>query len=159
MSVKQILREVTLAIIKPDLARRLTSEQLNHIRSVVQSKGLAVRATRDIPRMTRAQTEQFYSAHGGRFFFPRLVQYMSSGPITCWVLQGPRAITTWRELIGPTHVLNARNTRPDSLRAQFAFSDTKNSFHGSDSVESALEEIKFFFPDLDTANLMSDSQQ
>eukprot|EP00029_Vermamoeba_vermiformis_P013468 TRINITY_DN8386_c0_g1_i1.p1 TRINITY_DN8386_c0_g1~~TRINITY_DN8386_c0_g1_i1.p1 ORF type:complete len:182 (+),score=38.65 TRINITY_DN8386_c0_g1_i1:71-547(+) len=158
MSVKNILQEITLAIIKPDLARRLTPEQLHHIRTAVHSRGLTVRATRAIPRMTRAQTEQFYGAHQGRFFFPRLVQYMSSGPITCMVLQGPRAITTWRELIGPTHLTTARTTRPDSLRAQFAFSDTKNSFHGSDSVESAMEEIKFFFPNLDMNALVHDSQ-
>jgi nucleoside diphosphate kinase len=159
MSIKHILHEVTLAIIKPDLTRRLTSEQLHHIRTAVQAKGLTVRATRDIPRLTRAQTEQFYGSHEGRFFFPRLVQYMSSGPLTCWVLQGPRAITAWRDLIGPTHVTTARSTRPDSLRAQFAFSDTKNSFHGSDSVDSAMEEIKFFFPNLDVNALVNDAQQ
>ncbi len=57
MSVKLLLQEITLAIIKPDLARRITPEQLQHIRTAVQSQGLTVAASRDIPRLTRAQTE------------------------------------------------------------------------------------------------------
>ncbi|TPX35477.1 nucleoside-diphosphate kinase [Synchytrium microbalum] len=58
------------------------------------------------------------------------------------------AITSWREVIGPTQPIRAKRTPPSSsLRALYGISDTRNSFHGSDSPESAKEEIEFFFPE------------
>ncbi len=59
-------------------------------------------------------------------------------------LQGPDAIAQWRDAIGPTHLERAQRL-PDTLRAQFATSDTRNAFHGSDSEQSAAREIGFFF--------------
>ncbi|KAG5460546.1 MAG: nucleoside diphosphate kinase [Olpidium bornovanus] len=41
-----------------------------------------------------------------------------------------------------------------TLRAQFGVTDTRNSFHGSDSDASAAREIAFFFPDLQVADLL-----
>ncbi|XP_070545613.1 MAM and LDL-receptor class A domain-containing protein 1-like [Ptychodera flava] len=42
-----------------------------------------------------------------------LVAYMSSGPIVAIVLARESAISYWRELIGPTNTLKARETHPD----------------------------------------------
>ena len=42
--------------------------------------------------------------HFERFFFPRLVTFMSSGPLEAVVLSGPNAVESWRSLCGPTHV-------------------------------------------------------
>lgn len=38
---------------------------------------------------------------------------------------------------------------PNSIRGRFGTTDTRNATHGSDSVENAREEIKFFFPEFD----------
>ncbi|KAI9595920.1 nucleoside diphosphate kinase [Syncephalis fuscata] len=65
------------------------------------------------------------------------------------VLGGEQAIARWRALIGPTHPIRARVNAPTTLRAIYGLTDTRNSFHGSDSVETAIKEIKFFFPELD----------
>ena len=46
-------------------------------------------------------------------FFPSLVAYMSSGPILALVIARDQAISYWRELIGPTNALKARQTHPD----------------------------------------------
>lgn len=73
---------------------------------------------------------------------------MSSGPITAIVIYGPNAISEWRNIIGPTHIAKAREN-PDCLRSKYGFSDTKNAFHGSDSRENAVKEIKHFFPNFD----------
>lgn len=35
---------------------------------------------------------------------------------------------------------------PDSIRALYGLSDTRNACHGSDSVDSASKEIRIFFP-------------
>lgn len=81
---------------------------------------------------------------------------MGSGPISAVILKGPSAVSAWRELIGPTHLKNARKIK-DCLRGEFAISDTKNSFHGSDSVNNAKEEILQFFPDIDIDSLLEPS--
>lgn len=46
-------------------------------------------------------------------FFPSLVAYMSSGPVLALVIARDQAISYWRELIGPTNALKARQTHPD----------------------------------------------
>lgn len=38
---------------------------------------------------------------------------------------------------------------PDSIRALYGISDTRNACHGSDSVESVIKEIKIFFPEFE----------
>lgn len=115
-------------------------------------------AQKDLARWPEADVERFYGEHFGRFFYPRLVHYMGSGPISAVILKGPNAIAAWRELIGPTHLLKARETK-DCLRGAFAISDTKNSFHGSDSVESAEKEALQFFPEMDLSNILVKSTQ
>jgi len=49
------------------------------------------------------QASDFYSEHYGKMFFPSLVAYMSSAPIMVYVLAKDKAISAWRELIGPTN--------------------------------------------------------
>ncbi|XP_037541359.1 nucleoside diphosphate kinase 6 isoform X2 [Nematolebias whitei] len=96
---------------------------------------------------TRRDSERFYAEHSGRFFYQRLVEFMSSGPMRAYILAREDAIRHWREQMGPTKVFRARYTDPASLRAQFGLTDTRNTTHGSDSSESARREISFFFPD------------
>jgi len=38
---------------------------------------------------------------------------MSSGPVVAMVLAREKAVQYWRELIGPTNALKAKNTHPD----------------------------------------------
>lgn len=110
-------------------------------------------AQKRLNKWPEVNVERFYGEHRGRFFYPRLVHYMGSGPIIAVILKGSGAISAWRELIGPTHLAKARET-PNCLRGEFAVSDTKNSFHGSDSPDSAKDEISQFFPDLNFDQLL-----
>ncbi|ORE18378.1 kinase-like protein, partial [Rhizopus microsporus] len=71
-----------------------------------------------------------YNAHG-KFFYHRLCGYMTSGPFHAMILSSPNAIKEWRSLIGPTHPVRARIHQPDTLRALYGLTDTRNSFHGS----------------------------
>uniref|UniRef100_A0A3B4FGF2 Nucleoside diphosphate kinase n=1 Tax=Pundamilia nyererei TaxID=303518 RepID=A0A3B4FGF2_9CICH len=95
----------------------------------------------------RQDSERFYAEHSGRFFYQRLVEFMSSGPMRAYILAREDAISHWRELMGPTKVFRARFNSPASIRGQFGLTDTRNTTHGSDSLESAQREITFFFPD------------
>lgn len=63
--------------------------------------------------LTPEQASDFYAEHYGKLFFPSLVAYMSSGPIIALVIAKDSAIAHWRELIGPTNTIKARQTHPD----------------------------------------------
>lgn len=58
------------------------------------------------------------------------VQHAISGPLVALALCSPDAIQRWRNLIGPTRVFEGQWERPDSLRARYGLSDTRNGFHG-----------------------------
>ena len=99
--------------------------------------------------LSRSRAEDFYAEHEGKFFYNRLVTYMSSGRCQPLILARPGAILHWRQLMGPTKVFSTRFTAPSSIRGQFGLTDTRNSGHGSDSEQTAAREIEFFFPEFD----------
>lgn len=69
---------------------------------------------------------------------------MTSGPVVVQVLEGPNAVAKNREVMGATDPSKAA---PGTIRKDFAESIEANSVHGSDSLENAANEIKFFFAD------------
>lgn len=141
MPPPQIFVERTLAIIKPDALGKA-----EEIEDIILRSGFSILQKRRV-QLTPEQASDFYAEHFGKLFFPSLVAYMSSGPIITLVLARDKAISYWRELIGPTNALKARETHPDCLRAIYGTDDQRNGLHGSDSYSSAEREIRFFFPD------------
>jgi len=134
--------ERTLSIIKPDATRRnLTGEIIARF----EKAGLRVVASRRM-RLSKAQAEAFYAVHAARPFFAGLVEFMTSGPVVVQVLEGEGAIAKNREVMGAT---NPANAAPGTIRKDFAENIEANSVHGSDAAETAANEIKFFFSDLD----------
>ncbi len=134
--------ERTLSIIKPDATRRnLTGE----IVARFEKAGLRVVAQRRI-RLSKEQAEAFYAVHAARPFYKSLVEFMTSGPVVVQVLEGENAIARNREVMGATDPSKAA---PGTIRKDFAQSMEANSVHGSDAPETAANEIKFFFSDLD----------
>jgi len=132
--------ERTFSIIKPDAtARNLTGK----INAVFEDNGLRIVAQKRI-RMTKAQAEGFYAVHKERGFFGELVSFMISGPVVVQVLEGENAVAKNRELMGAT---NPENAAPGTIRKLFAENIERNSVHGSDSLENANNEIRFFFSD------------
>ncbi len=130
--------ERTLSLIKPDaVSRNLTGEILVRI----QRAGLTITALKMI-RMTRAQAEGFYAVHRERPFFDGLVDYMTSGPVVCAVLEGEDAIRRYRELIGATDPARAAE---GTLRRLYALDRERNAVHGSDAPETAAFEIGYCF--------------
>jgi len=134
--------EQTLSIIKPDAVRRnLTGKIL----SKFEEQGLNVVAQKKI-KLSYDEAGSFYEVHKDRPFYGELCQFMSSGPIVVQVLQGNDAINKNREIMGAT---NPEEAAVGTIRKEFALSMTENSAHGSDSEETAKEEISFFFSKLD----------
>jgi nucleoside-diphosphate kinase len=134
--------ERTLSIIKPDATRRnLTGE----IAARLEQAGLRIVAQKRM-RLSVGDAEAFYNVHKERPFFRSLVEFMSSGPVVVQVLEGEDAIARNRDVMGATDPAKAS---AGTIRKDFAESIEANSVHGSDSVETALHEIRFFFSDLD----------
>jgi nucleoside-diphosphate kinase len=134
--------ERTLSIIKPDATRRnITGE----IVARFEKAGLRVVAQRRI-RLSEAQAKAFYAVHASKPFYGSLVAFMTSGPVVVQVLEGDNAIQKNRDVMGAT---NPEKAAPGTIRKDFAESMEANSVHGSDAPETAANEIKFFFSDLE----------
>ena len=134
--------EKTLSIIKPDAVKR---DLTGKIIAMFEEKGLRVVAQKKI-WLSKEQAGSFYDIHRDRPFFGELCEFMSSGPIVAQVLQGNNAIELNREIMGAT---NPEQAEAGTIRKEFALSMTENSAHGSDSPETAREEISFFFSGLE----------
>jgi nucleoside-diphosphate kinase len=134
--------ERTLSIIKPDATKRnLTGK----IVALFEDKGLRVVASKRI-RLSQAEAEGFYAVHKARPFFGELVETMTSGPVVVQVLEGEGAILKNREIMGAT---NPANAAEGTVRKLYALSMGENSVHGSDAVETAKQEIAYFFSDIE----------
>ncbi|KAJ1920903.1 hypothetical protein IWQ60_006887 [Tieghemiomyces parasiticus] len=140
--------QITLALLKPDVVANpiFRTRALARIRA--DPRWQVVREQAHVA-WTPQQAECFYGDHRGKFFYQRLCEYMLSGPFTALVLEGPQVIRDWRGLIGPTSPVKARINQPETLRALYGLTDTRNSFHGSDSPDSARLEIHHLFSDFD----------
>lgn len=146
MCVQKKVLQLTLAILKPDVTAH--PHVVHQIKKMVRQRGfLFIRSKR--LHLTTARAEEFYREHQGKFFYNRLVSFMSSGPISTHILARENAIQEWRSLMGPTKVFRTVHEDPDSIRGRFGLTDTRNSSHGSDSDENARKEIRFFFPEFD----------
>ena len=133
--------ERTLVLVKPDgVARRLVGEVLSRL----ERKGLALVAV-ELRSLDRATAEAHYAEHAGKPFFESLIEFITSGPLLAAVAEGPRAIETWRAMMGPTDPVKAPS---GTVRGDYGLVVTENLVHGSDSPESAVREIALFFPDL-----------
>ena len=132
--------EQTLSIIKPDAVAK---NVIGEIYSRFEKAGLQIVASRML-HLSVEQASEFYAVHKERPFFNDLVTFMTSGPVQVQVLQGENAIAAHREVMGAT---NPAEAAPGTIRADFASSIDENACHGSDAVETANQEIDFFFGD------------
>ena len=93
-------------------------------------------------QLSECDAQEFYAIHKSRPFFNDLVAFMVSGPVVVMVLEGLNAVAKNRELMGAT---NPKEAAAGTIRADFAESIDANAVHGSDSLENAEKEIRFFF--------------
>lgn len=130
--------ERTISIIKPDAVAK---NVIGEIYSRFEKAGLKIVAAR-MTHLSREQAEGFYAVHKERPFFNDLVSFMISGPVMIQVLEGENAIAKNRDIMGAT---NPKDAAPGTIRADFAESIDENAVHGSDSAETAAQEIAYFF--------------
>ena len=130
--------EQTLSIIKPDAVKK---NVIGKIVDRFESNGLRIAAMKKV-QLSECDAQEFYAIHKSRPFFNDLVAFMVSGPVVVMVLEGLNAVAKNRELMGAT---NPKEAAAGTIRADFDESIDANAVHGSDSLENAEKEIRFFF--------------
>ncbi|MFH1559830.1 MAG: nucleoside-diphosphate kinase [Chloroflexota bacterium] len=130
--------EQTLVLVKPDGVQRSLA---GTIISRLEARGLRIVAMKML-QVSRDMAMQHYGVHQGKPFFEGLVEFITSGPVIAMVLEGRSAIEMVRNTMGVTDPLKAQ---PGTIRGDLGVDMGRNLIHGSDSPETAAQEIALFF--------------
>lgn len=127
-------------MIKPDgVQRGLVGEIIKRF----EARGFFLRALKML-----VVTDEFAKTHykdlADKPFFPKLIEYIISGPVVAMVWEGQDAAKQGRKMLGTTNPLDSA---PGTIRGDFSLIMGRNIIHGSDSVESADTEIALWFPE------------
>lgn len=128
----------TLVILKPSCVQR---NLMGEVTSRFEKKGLQLVGTKMI-QLTDEMLAVHYAHMTHKPYYDRVKESMKSTPVViqCW--QGKDAVQVVRNLIGVT---NGRNAEIGTIRGDFSMSSQENIVHASDSVETAICELKHFF--------------
>jgi nucleoside-diphosphate kinase len=133
--------ERTLVLIKPDAVER---HLIGEIIARIERKGLTIAAL-ELRHVSEELAGQHYAEHEGKPFFGSLLEFITSGPVVAAIVEGPRAVTAFRQLAGGTDPVE--QATPGTIRGDFGLETQFNLVHGSDSADSAKREIALWFPD------------
>lgn len=130
--------EETFVIVKPDAVER---GLVGEIISRFEAAGFEIvrmRFEEPDPEFFR----RFYVEHQGRPHFPRLIEYMTSGP-SCFVeFRRENAVERARMLVGSTDPADAM---PGTIRGDMGLDLPRNSVHAADCQDAAVREIGLVF--------------
>jgi nucleoside-diphosphate kinase len=128
----------TFIMVKPDGVKRgLVGEVIKRF----EQKGFTLLKA-ELMTVDRTKAEYHYMEHQNKPFFGELVDFITSGPVFAMVWEGENIIEVSRLMIGKTSPSEAL---PGTIRGDFAFTKEENVIHGSDSLQSAEQEIENFF--------------
>jgi nucleoside diphosphate kinase len=131
-------KPITIAIIKPDV---LAAGKKAEIVAKIKERGYEILGEKTL-KMSQEQARDFYKHQSGHAHFDELINFMVSGESCVLALSKPGnkedVVNQWRHDVGPADLAEAKNAKPDSLRAQYATNKLMNALHSSDSRESAM---------------------
>uniref|UniRef100_UPI00398E3117 nucleoside diphosphate kinase n=1 Tax=Pristiophorus japonicus TaxID=55135 RepID=UPI00398E3117 len=131
-------KERTFIAVKPDgVQRGIVGEIIKRF----EQKGFKLVAMKFL-QAPKPLLEKHYSDLADKPFYPKLIKYMSSGPIVPMVWEGLNVVKTGRVMLGET---NPADSKPGTIRGDFCIQVGRNIIHGSDSVSSAQKEIALWF--------------
>jgi len=134
------MEERTYIMIKPDGVQR---GLVGAIISRFEQRGYVLKGLK-LFQASEELLKTHYSDLVEKKFFPSLLEYMLSGPVTCMVWEGKNAVKMGRQMLGAT---NPQESLPGTIRGDFSIEVGRNICHGSDSVENAEKEIALWFGD------------
>jgi len=113
-------------MIKPDgVKRKLVGEIISRF----EKRGFDIVAMKMV-HIDRTTAERLYEEHKGKPFFEELINYITSGPVVCMVVEGEEAVTVVRKMIGNT---DPKDAPPGTIRGDYALTKAENVIHASDS--------------------------
>lgn len=130
--------ERTFVALKPDAVQR---GLIGEIITRFEKKGFKIVGLK-MMHVTKERAEKHYEEHVNKPFYPRLVEYITGGPIVAMALEGVKAISAARKLMGCT---DPQEAEQGSIRADYCQVKEFNIIHGSDSAESAKRELALYF--------------
>ncbi|CAH2064840.1 unnamed protein product [Thlaspi arvense] len=119
----------------------LVASMVGEIISRFEKKGFKLIALKMF-HCPRELAEEHYKDLGAKSFFPKLIEYITSGPVVCMAWEGVGVVASARKLIGKTDPLQAE---PGTIRGDLAVQTGRNIIHGSDSPENGKREIALWF--------------
>ncbi|XP_060700407.1 nucleoside diphosphate kinase [Hemiscyllium ocellatum] len=131
-------KERTFIAVKPDgVQRGIVGEVIKRF----EQKGFKLVAMKFL-QAPKDLLEKHYCELSDKPFYPKLIKYMSSGPVVAMAWEGLNVVKTGRVMLGET---NPADSKPGTIRGDFCIQVGRNIIHGSDSVESAKKEISLWF--------------
>ncbi|KAF8408372.1 hypothetical protein HHK36_007521 [Tetracentron sinense] len=128
----------TYIMVKPDgLQRGLVGEIISRF----EKKGFKLTGLK-LFQCPKQLAEEHYKDLKAKPFFPKLIEYITSGPVVCMAWEGVGVVASARKLIGVTNPLQAE---PGTIRGDLAVQTGRNVVHGSDSPENGKREIALWF--------------
>jgi nucleoside-diphosphate kinase len=131
-------KERTLVLIKPDGVQR---GLIGPIISKFERRGLKLVGLKML-LVDEALAKRHYGNHQDKPFFAGLLHHITSSPVVAAVFEGERAVEAVRQLMGATDPLKAS---PGTVRGDLGLAIGKNLVHGSDSPDTAIQEVNLFF--------------
>lgn len=130
--------ERSYIMLKPDAIKRGI---MGEVISRIERKGYKITNAK-MMTLDEPILREHYAHVANEPFFPKLVKYMSSGPVLAMIVEGENVVKGMRIIIGATDFEKAQ---AGTIRGDYAYCTYQNIIHGSDSIENAEIEIKRFF--------------
>ncbi|CAN4100558.1 unnamed protein product [Withania somnifera] len=125
-------------MIKPDgVQRGLVGEIISRF----EKKGFKLSGLK-LFRCPKELAQEHYEDLQSKPFFPKLIDYITSGPVVCMAWEDVGVVASARKLIGATNPLNAE---PGTIRGDLAVQTGRNVVHGSDSPDNGKREMGLWF--------------
>ncbi|CAN0826952.1 Nucleoside diphosphate kinase 2, chloroplastic [Linum grandiflorum] len=130
--------EETYIMVKPDgVQRGLVGEIISRF----EKKGFKLTALK-LFQCPKQLAEEHYKDLKSKSFYPKLIDYITSGPVVCMAWEGVGVVASARKLIGSTDPLQAE---PGTIRGDLAVQTGRNVIHGSDSPDNGKREVALWF--------------
>ncbi|XP_038651064.1 nucleoside diphosphate kinase [Scyliorhinus canicula] len=131
-------KEQTFIAVKPDgVQRGIVREIIKRF----EQKGFKLVAMKFLQAPVDL-LEKHYCDLSSKPFYPKLIKYMSSGPVVAMVWEGLNVVKTGRVLLGET---NPADSKSGTVRGDFCIQTGRNIIHGNNLVASAQKEINLWF--------------
>ncbi|CAK9163075.1 unnamed protein product [Ilex paraguariensis] len=144
--------ERTFIAIKPDgVQRGLISEIISRF----ERKGYKLVAIKIVVPSKEFAQKHYHDLKEGPFF-NGLCEFLSSAPVIAMVWEGVGVIKYGRKLIGAT---DPQKSEPGTIRGDLAVEVGRNIIHGSDSPETAKDEINLWFKPEELVSYTSNAEK